>query len=558
VTHRSRCQNDPKVVRSIEELGIHMATVLPENFDTDSLNPSEQKVLKALAENLPEDWVLIPHVLITVGRQDREIDVLAVSQSAGGVVIEVKGGSIELRDGQWLQGGHPIKNPAEQAMQAKHVLVKRLERINVDHRGFYIDHAVCFPDLQVVPENGFGMDCPREIVIGASELTWPLEVLGPIVASEDVIVDPTIRKRILQAVCPSIDPMRAYGDFFARASRDIGSNSDDLLMIAKRADVNQRLLIRGGAGSGKTAVVRSWSKRAVERGESVLTVCFNKPVSESLVPRHIGDRLMSGTFHDVLVRLLAPIGFEVPESPTPEFWKEGLAHEFLRRRHEVDAGFDTVIVDEAQDFSPLWIEVLFSLLDQNGAGRVLMAADTTQNIYNQEFEVPPGFALLELPLNLRNSRKIASIVSGWGGGMPYSGNPVGFPPRFLKADGVKVVRKKLRDEISMLVDKYGVAPSAITVLTTRSELRDRLIREDVERLDNEEPFDLVPWEERAEDKIVCQTVHRAKGLESAAVILVSLDEEIDERLLYVGASRAKLWLTVVGTEELGNRFGLSE
>ena len=142
--------------------------------------------------------------------------------------------------------------------------------------------------------------------------------------------------------------------------------------------------------------------------------------------------------------------------------------------------------------------------------------------------------------------------------MPYSGNPVGFPPRFLKADGVKVVRKRLRDEISMLVDDYGIAPSAITVLTTRSEVRDRLIREDVERLDNEEPFDLVPWEERAEDKIVCQTVHRAKGLESAAVILVSLDEEIDERLLYVGASRAKLWLTVVGTEELGSRFGLSE
>ena len=535
-----------------------MATVLPENFDIDSLNPSEQRVLQALVEHLSNDWVLVPHVTITVNRQDREIDVLAISQSAGGVVIEIKGGVIELRNGQWFQNGHPMKNPAEQAMQAKHVLVKRLERMNIDHRGFHFGHAVCFPDLQVVPEQGFGMDCPREMVIGASELAWPIHVLEPIARSSEDDADPEIRKRILQAVCPSIDPMRAYGDFFARASRDIGSNSDDLLMIAKRADINQRLLIRGGAGSGKTAVVRSWSKRAVERGERVVAVCFNKPVSESLVPRHISDRVMSGTFHDVLVRLLAVTGFKVPDQPTPDFWKQGLAREFLRLRHEVEASFDAVIVDEAQDFSPLWIDVLLSLLDPRGAGRVLMAADTTQNIYNQEFEVPPGFALLELPLNLRNSRKIASIVSNWGGGMPYSGNPVGFPPRFLKADGVKVVRKRLRDEISMLVDDYGIAPSAITVLTTRSEVRDRLIREDVERLDNEEPFDLVPWEERAEDKIVCQTVHRAKGLESAAVILVSLDEEIDERLLYVGASRAKLWLTVVGTEELGSRFGLSE
>jgi DNA helicase IV len=53
-------------------------------------------------------------------------------------------------------------------------------------------------------------------------------------------------------------------------------------------------------------------------------------------------------------------------------------------------------------------------------------------------------------------------------------------------------------------------------------------------------------------------VHRAKGLESSAVILVALDDEIDDRLLYVGASRARLWLTVVGTEELGRRFGLTE
>lgn len=535
-----------------------MATVLPESFDVDSLNPSEQRVVKALGESLPDDWIIIPHVTITVDSQDREIDVLAISQYAGGVVIEIKGGAIELREGQWFQNGRLMKNPAEQAMQAKHVLVKRLERMKIDHRGFHFGHAVCFPDLHVVPEEGFGMDCPREIVVGARELAWPIHVLDPIARSSEDDADPEIRKRILQAVCPSIDPTRMYGDFFARASSGFGSNSKDLLLIAKLADINQRVLILGGAGSGKTAVIRSWSKRAVERGERVVAVCFNKPVSETLVPRHINDRVLCGTFHDVLVRLLAVTGFKVPDHPSPDFWKQGLAQEFLSRRYELEASFDTVIVDEAQDFSPLWIEVLLSLLDPNGARRILMAADPTQSIYHQEFEVPQGFARLQLPLNLRNSRTIATIVSKWGGGIPYAANPVGFPPRFLRADGVKVVRKRLRDEISMLVDDYGIAPSAITVLTTRSDLRDRLIREDVERLDNEEPFDLVPWEERAEDKIVCQTVHRAKGLESAAVILVSLDEEIDERLLYVGASRAKLWLTVVGTEELGSRFGLCE
>ena len=539
---------------------MRLATVLPENFDVDSLNLSERAVLTALSETLSDDWILVPHVTITVNREDREIDILAISRVTGGVVIEIKGGSIKVQDGHWYQGSHPIKSPAEQAMQAKHVLVKRLEKMKIDFRGFHIGHAVCFPDVPSVPEDGFGMDCPANMVIGSRELRWPQHILEGLSSSpsSDESADPEIRRRILQALCPSIDPTREFGEYFSRSSSDFESGSRDVLLIAKLADVNDRLLILGGAGSGKTAVVRSWAKRAVERDERVLAVCYNKPVSELLVPRHFKEKVTHGTFHDVLVRLLRPLGFEVPDGPTADFWKEGLARELLDRLDEVEARFDTVIVDEAQDFSPLWVEVLNALLDPDGPGRMLMAADPTQNIYHDDFIEPEGFLKLILPFNLRNSRKIAGKVAQWGGGQPFAGNPIGFPPRFLKADGVKVVRKRLRDEISMLVDGHGVAPSAITVLTTRSDVRDRLIREDVERLDKEEPFDLVPWEERSEDKIVCQTVHRAKGLESSAVILVALDDEIDDRLLYVGASRARLWLTVVGTEELGRRFGLTE
>jgi hypothetical protein len=537
---------------------MQLATILPENFDADSLNHSERAVLKALVEKLSDDWILVPHVTITVDRVDREIDILAISRFTGGVVIEVKGGSIEVRDGNWFQGGRRIKNPAEQAMEAKHVLVKRLKTMKIDYHGFFIGHAVCFPDVVSVPKDGFGLDCPANMVIGARELQWPHHILEQCSSSPVASADPEIRRRILQALCPTIDSTREFGEYFSRSTSEFESNSRDVLLIAKLADRNKRLSILGGAGSGKTAVVRSWAKRAVERGERVLAVCFNKPVSELLVPRYFKDKVTHGTFHDVLVRLLQPLGFEVPNPPTPDFWSEGLAREFLGRIDQIEERFDTVIVDEAQDFSPLWLEALTALLDPDGPGRVLIAADPTQDIYQKGFVEPEGFFTLVLPFNLRNSRMIAVKVAPWGGGQPYEGNPIGFPPRFLKADGIKIVRKKLRDEISMLVDQHGVAPSAIMVLTTRAEVRDRLIREDVERIDNEEPFDLVSWEERSEDKIVCQTVHRAKGLESSAIILVSQDEDIDDRLLYVGASRARLWLTVVGTEELGRRFGLTE
>ncbi len=52
--------------------------------------------------------------------------------------------------------------------------------------------------------------------------------------------------------------------------------------------------------------------------------------------------------------------------------------------------------------------------------------------------------------------------------------------------------------------------------------------------------------------ILCDTIHRFKGLEADVVVLVELraDDERLERLLYIGATRAKHHLVVIGTPEL--------
>ena len=67
---------------------------------------------------------------------------------------------------------------------------------------------------------------------------------------------------------------------------------------------------------------------------------------------------------------------------------------------------------------------------------------------------------------------------------------------------------------------------------------------------------LVPWEDAGGGAAVCENVHRAKGLEADAVILVGLEDDPDDTLLYVGVSRAVTELVVVGTQALGDRLGL--
>ena len=48
--------------------------------------------------------------------------------------------------------------------------------------------------------------------------------------------------------------------------------------------------------------------------------------------------------------------------------------------------------------------------------------------------------------------------------------------------------------------------------------------------------------------LVCETIHRFKGLEADAVIVVldDLDEEKDRQLAYIGLSRARSMLVVIG------------
>jgi ATP-dependent exoDNAse (exonuclease V) alpha subunit len=53
---------------------------------------------------------------------------------------------------------------------------------------------------------------------------------------------------------------------------------------------------------------------------------------------------------------------------------------------------------------------------------------------------------------------------------------------------------------------------------------------------------------------VCETIHRTKGLERDAALVVTVDDDLEDHLLYVGMSRAVSKLVVVGPEALLERL----
>ena len=78
----------------------------------------------------------------------------------------------------------------------------------------------------------------------------------------------------------------------------------------------------------------------------------------------------------------------------------------------------------------------------------------------------------------------------------------------------------------------------ILVIASSAALRNQL----------REKLGLVAYENRGEDLIVCETPHRAKGLEYNYVVLV-LDARLESPELYVALTRAINKIYIVGWQE---------
>src|SRR5690606_5478459 len=124
-------------------------------------------------------------------------------------------------------------------------------------------------------------------------------------------------------------------------------------------DANRRVFVTGRAGTGKTRLAMGWARRAYLREERVLFTCYNDPLGERMAELLPDDeRLTVGPFLRVAFTLPGMPPVDVPADADHEWWNtEAVAH-LQRYWPEVTDRFDTVVVDEGQDFSPAWLALL--------------------------------------------------------------------------------------------------------------------------------------------------------------------------------------------------------
>lgn len=527
-----------------------MGILLPADFPLSNLkNDAERQVVEALRDQLTDGWVVIPNVHLSEPNRDFEIDVVIAHPRDGIAVIEVKGHRPEIRHGAFYADGQRMApQPLAQARDNAYVLRNRIRAGHPTFTNIKVEYGVVFPNVEQIggplPQDAdrtqvmthADLEACREAIDRLMTYRWGQQPLGEVGV-----------ERLIGVLLPDTHVDWAAETRARLARQRLEVICDQHIGALQSLDLNHRVCVTGAAGSGKTRLAVRWAGRALLRGERTLLTCFNIPLAARLRERlSPGPHLQVGAFYEVALNLVGMPPLDIPADADRDWWEHAAFGHIHQHWPLVTERFDTIVIDEAQDFSQTWIDLLSQLFDDAGPQRMLMVADPSQGIFARGFRVPTaGWTRCELTANCRNTVTIARMLQHrFNGGEAQVVGPESEDISWVVEEDPDRLVDEVGAAIDRILDERDHTATSMFVGTFRSALRDTL----------RDRHAMVAWEDRHPMSILCENVHRVKGLEFDHVVLVVDGDEVDDDLLYVGASRAVMSLTVIGPASIVDRF----
>ncbi|MGF6157416.1 hypothetical protein M2267_002675 [Ensifer sp. KUDG1] len=537
----------------------------------DPKRSSEVRVYDRIRDQVPDDYVCYYsrswHQADDDGAEyDGEADFILAHAQHGLLFIEVKGGRVSCReeDEQWLSTDRDgfrfkIKNPIAQAKSSKHHFLKRLnDNRRLGKRFIRARHAAILPG-SAKPARALGPDAPLEIIAFGDDM----DTLGK------WLVDRMKEGGDVRETALGLDGMHALdelvtGHFELRAH--IGTSlAEDALVIerltAEQAwlldslEDNREIAISGGAGSGKTVLAIEKAFRSSANGRRTLLTCFNAPLANYLKDV-CKDRpnLVVASFHSICRALAEQSGTQLPKNSGPEFFSTLLPEVLIEAvTNSPELGFDTIIVDEGQDFRDSWLNALRLCLRDVPDSEFYVFYDDNQRLFSHDdtFIRALPQSGISLTRNLRNTRKIHLLMSKWyQGKSSRAAGPEGEAVGVIEVKRPDLAIGRVKERVAQLVRSGQATPGQIAVLTGRATDIDselfRIAGAETCRADSIHP-----------ERIVFDTVRRFKGLSRPCVFIVGIEDILEPELVYVATSRANLLLELAGTEYDITRFGVT-
>lgn len=499
-----------------------------------------------------------------------EVDFVYISEN-GILCIEVKGGQVHSEGSQWKStdkkgADHNINHPFFQShgcMKALRTYLGKVYGENSVEYSFRMGYCVVFPECIC---NSTGMGVVRELQFDArNEISGFSQFLQSAIQYN---VDEVYSKQQRREISLSEDDVERLtklieADFGAvpsmklqidTACNELLSLTDEQKELVDNMAENQRLLIQGAAGTGKSLMAIQKSNRSIASKKSLLYLCFNRNMATFARKQMLkGDSVYVATYNAMVAKYT---GVKTAEMSVDE------ATSLFLSKAENIGEYDVLVVDEAQDLLRESVVTVLDKLIRGGIknGEWAVFTDPNQNIFSDDNVYEIGVnrlkeqgnpSVFSLNTNCRNTAPIARKTAVM---------TVTPPAKHLKISGpnVETIFYANREEAVEKLDQCirslitgGTYAKDIVVLSTH-RLKNSLLsnNEEIAGMPINEVDDIRQLDSSSVNYL---TAYSFKGLERKVVIYIDIEgflKKEQRRINYVAMSRASALLYMFVDEKL--------
>lgn len=562
-----------------------MAKMLPPYISED-IQSTGEKLIFSLFQNDPKtsDWIVLHSLNLNqhVTRMYGEIDFVVLAPKLGIFCLEVKSGRVERKNGIWKftnrfgksveKNRSPFSQAREGMFSIKEV-IRRKFGLGSRLDKLLFSYGVMFPHIEFIAN---GIEEEQYQIYDRNSRSFPISnYIEKISSSTRKKAEQNHRFNTNESM-PTIKEINELANFLrgdfekivtvntlvTDRESELNAFTQEQYSCLDQLNENNRCLIQGAAGTGKTMIAMESARRSIAENKRVLFLCYNSILSDWLKTELVYDKdqLIIDNFHGLLFNLCKENNFQIKNSDQDFFFKNDLP---LMALEAIDKGsirpFDTLIIDEGQDLiTAEYLDVLDALLIGGIAGGKwqIFCDFEYQAIYTKaskremldKLESRSSFTNFKLNINCRNTRQIGEEVSLICGIEKLSylvnkmeGFSVGYH-FYNNSDEEQSILENLL--IKFQEDK--IPPNKITILSPH-----KLEFSIVNKLDRN-AYKIEDYKSKQINSKNLSTnfatIQSFKGMENSFIILVDIDLTKSEeilKLLYVGMSRARFGLQVI-------------
>lgn len=539
-----------------------MAEILPKSPDYyDTGSSGERRIYDSLQKNLNDNWLVIHSfrwikLQSSTGRKSQgEGDFILFNRFKGILVIEVKGGEVEYHDREWFStdykgARHRIQDPEKQANDTKHQLIERFKANPI--LGMPIFHAVWFPDVEINTTANMPTNYNDEIVFDENSLEEPIEKIENAFEYWYKVTNfrkPQLSEDMLEEVKRILKPQLRLVKTLKRISEDVNETyvrmNNEQMALLENLNMCKELSVIGRAGTGKTLIAVEKALKDVSENKRVIFLCYNSELAKRIKESN-ANLTKVHTIHSFALDYMKrnfPARVQGEFTTNEDF--EYLMNEFLEVCQEPLEKYESIIVDEGQDFEKSWINTIQNFKTNDGSFYIFY--DPYQNYFSYESKFEDEYLKIGIPYilfkNMRNTDQISRTclnIINEERKPEYFSSIKGKDPEIIYVENKNDMEDKMLIRLHELQFIEKVNMEELTILSLKG-LTESWLNED---FINSSSYGI-------------STAKRFKGLESNFIFISDADlshiiDPVKQRLLYIALSRAKVHAIILFN--IDNRF----